>query len=387
MSGLKILNVIGCRPNLIKIAPVLAEMKKSSEINPFLVYTGQHHEEVPPDFFFRDLQIPRPDVCLNVGSGSYARQVALVMQALEGVLLDINPDLVLVLGDTNSTVASCVTAISLGFPVAHVEAGLRNFRRDTPEEINRVMTDSISDFLFATERSAVKNLLFEGRPRNQIFMVGNVMIDTLMLNADRIARSTVLSQNSLGPRSYGVVAMRSAPKDEATTRRVLKAILTLQRNLKLVVPIQAQTSARLDGSGWWPELLSMPNIQTVEPLGYIDFMKLLKESLFVMTDKGAVQEESTALGIPCLTLCESTERIATVTQGTNQLVGTDENKIVTKALEICNGVVFRGGMPDKWDGMTSQRIVSDLMKNQDRIKGLYSSVKQRGICLDMLSHT
>src|SRR4051812_49209755 len=156
MSGFRIVNIIGCRQNLIKIAPVLTEMRKHTEIDPLLVYTGQHYSDATRDVFFRDLQIPRPDVCLNVGAASYARQVALVMQSLEGVLLDMKPDLVAVAGDTNSTVASCVTALSLGFPVAHIEAGLRNFRRDTPEEINRVMTDSISDFLFATERGAVK---------------------------------------------------------------------------------------------------------------------------------------------------------------------------------------------------------------------------------------
>ncbi len=387
MNGLRILSVIGCRPNFIKIAPLMAEMKKHPEIQPVLVHTGQHYDEIMSDVFFRDLDIPKPDVSLNVGSGSYARQVALIIQGLEGVLLDVSPDLVLVVGDVNSTVASCMTAIPLGFPVAHVEAGLRSFDREMPEEINRVLTDSISDLLFATERSAVKNLVCEGRPRNQIHFVGNVMIDTLVMNADKIARSSILSTLALSPRTYAVVTMhRPANVDEpGSLERITKALTELQRHIKLVFPIHPRTAARLDRFGWWQRLISLPQLQLIDPLGYVDFIKLMRESLFVMTDSGGVQEETTALGVPCLTLRENTERPVTVTQGTNQLVGTDESKIVAKALELINGVIFRGGVPEKWDGCASKRIVSLLLKESTKIKSLYNGVKQRGICLDLAS--
>ena len=207
MKSLKILNVIGCRPNFVKIAPLILEMKRHAQIWPFLVHTGQHYDEVMSDVFFRDLAIPQPDVSLRVGSGSPPQQLALVMQGLEKVLRDINPDLVLVVGDVNSTAASSLTAITLGYPVAHVEAGLRSFDREMPEEINRVLTDAISDILFATERSAVENLLHEGKPREQVFFVGNVMIDTLVMNADNIARSTVLRDLRLTPKTYALVTL------------------------------------------------------------------------------------------------------------------------------------------------------------------------------------
>jgi UDP-N-acetylglucosamine 2-epimerase (non-hydrolysing) len=388
MSSLKILNVIGCRPNFIKIAPLMREMKKRAGIEPILVHTGQHYDQAMSDVFFRDLEIPQPDVCLNVGSGSYARQVALILQGLEQVLLDVNPDLVLVVGDVNSTVASALTAIPLGYPVAHVEAGLRSFDREMPEEINRVLTDAVADFLFATERSAVRNLRREGRPPEQIFFVGNVMIDTLVLNADQIARSTILERFSLSPRTYAVVTLHrpSNVDDPRPLERVTKALGRLQRHTRLVFPIHPRTAERLERFGSWRQIASLPNLQVVDPLGYIDFIHLMKQSLFVMTDSGGAQEESTALGVPCLTLRDNTERPVTVTEGTNQLVGTEEEKIVAKGLEIIQGELSRGRIPEKWDGRASERIVSTLLENTEKIKRLYGTVKQRGQCLNMLSH-
>ena len=387
MSSLKILAVIGCRPNFIKIAPMMAEIKKHTEVCPFLVHTGQHYDEVMSDVFFRDLEIPQPDICLSVGSVSKPRQVARIIQGLEDVLLDINPDLVLVVGDVNSTLASALTAVTLGYPVAHVEAGLRSFDREMPEEINRVLTDAIADLLFATEGSAVENLLREGRTPEQIFFVGNVMIDTLRMNADKIARSAILQNLNLSPKTYAVLTLHrpSNVDDPSSLARIAGALEELQRHTRLVFPIHPRTAARLDCLASWQQLSSLPNIQAVAPLGYLDFIQLMKESLFVLTDSGGVQEESTALGVPCLTLRENTERPVTITQGTNQLVGTRKETIVAKGLEIINGGIFRGRIPEKWDGRASERIVSVLLQNAGTIKQLYGAVKKREICLDMLT--
>jgi UDP-N-acetylglucosamine 2-epimerase (non-hydrolysing) len=385
MSALKILNIIGCRTNFIKIMPLIAEMKKYPEIYPLLAYTGQHYDEVSSDVFFRDMEIPQPDVCLNVGSGSHARQAALIIQGLEGVLLDMNPDLVLVAGDVNSTVASSMTAILLGYPVAHVEAGLRSFDREMPEEINRIATDALSDILFTTERNAIRNLLNEGRRREQIFFVGSVIIDTLAMNADKIMRSDVLEHLNLTPRTYAVVSRHRSENvdDPSSLERITKTFGELQRHIRLIFPSHPRTATGLGRYGRWQPIASLPNLQLVDPLGYIDFIKLLKESLFVMTDSGGVQEESTALGIPCLTLREHTECPITVTEGTNQLVGSEEEKIAAKGLEIINGLnglIVRGRIPEKWDGLASTRIASILIKNACRIKQLHAPVRQREIC-------
>lgn len=385
MSGLKILNVVGCRPNFIKIAPLVAEMKKHAEINPLLVHTGQHYDGSMSDVFFRDLELPEPNIYLNVGSGSHARQLALIVQSFEGVLLDVSPDLVLVVGDVNSTIACGLTAIKLGFPVAHVEAGLRSFDREMPEEINRVLTDAISDLLFATERSAVRNLLREGIAEEKIFFVGNVIIDTLLMNSEKIARSAILERLGLKSKSYAAITLHrpSNVDDRAALAQVAAAFEEIQRHVRLVFPVHPRTMARLEQFGIWSRLAALPNLQAVEPLGYIDFMRLIKDSLFVMTDSGGVQEESTALGIPCLTLRDNTERPVTVTQGTNHIVGNRREKIVAEAMKIIGGARIRGRSPEKWDGLSSRRIVNILLKNQEKIKQLYRSVRERGICLDI----
>ena len=387
MSVLKILNVIGCRPNFIKIAPLIAEMNKHPEIDPFLVHTGQHYDEAMSDVFFRDLEIPQPDVCLNVGSGSNPGQMARMMQGLEAVLADINPDLVLVVGDVNSTTASSLTAVSLGYPVAHVEAGLRSFDREMPEEINRVVTDALSDFLFATETSAVENLLREGKPQERIFFVGNVMIDTLAMNTEKIARSTILQELGLSPHSYAVATLHRASNvdDPNALAQIAEALGDLQQHIRLVFPIHPRTALRLHSLRSWQQLASLPNILAVKPLGYLDFIKLTKESMFVLTDSGGVQEESTCLGVPCLTLRKNTERPVTITQGTNQLVGTKHEEILENGLQILNGSICRGRIPEKWDGQASMRIVSVLLQESEMIKRMYGGVRERGICLDMLS--
>ncbi|MBI2816609.1 MAG: UDP-N-acetylglucosamine 2-epimerase (non-hydrolyzing) [Acidobacteria bacterium] len=387
MSAFKILSVIGNARNLIKIAPLIAELKHHSGVCPYLVHTGTQYEQVISDPYFDDLEIPRPDFCLNIGSGSFARQVALMIQELEGVLLDVDPDLVVVLGDVNSTVATSITAVSLGYPVAHIEAGLRTFDREMPEEINGVVTDSVSDLLFTTEPGAVKNLLSEGRPSSRIFFVGNMVIETLLSNADKIARSSVHSRLRLNPRTYAVLTLQRPCTFENADAlsSITAAIEQLQNEIAVVFPLHPSTSTEWERFASWQKILSLANVHTVEPVGYIDFIKLMKESLFVMTDTGSVQDESTALGVPCLTLRESTERPVTVTEGTNQLVGSDYTTIVAKAFEVIRGVIFRGSVPEKWDGLATKRIVSLLLKQEGKIRRMYSAVKQRGICLDLLS--
>jgi UDP-N-acetylglucosamine 2-epimerase (non-hydrolysing) len=348
------------------------------------VHTGQHHDELMSDAFFRDLELPEPTAFLRVGSGSQVHQLAAIAQALEAVLQDIRPDLVLVVGDVTSTLAASLTAVKLGFPVAHVEAGLRSFDRDMPEEINRIVTDAVADFLFATEASAVRNLLREGAPRERIFLVGNVMIDTLFMHMESIDRSAVVERLELEPAKYAVVTLhRPANVDEPEVlRQIAQALEELQDHIRLVFPVHPRTAARLDQFGVFGGGRRGTNLLRVEPLGYVDFMKLVKESAFVMTDSGGVQEESTALGIPCLTLRDSTERPVTVTEGTNRLVGTRRERIVEQALAILAGEKIEGRMPEHWDGAAAKRIVSVLVENQDRIRELHAPVRGRSLWLE-----
>jgi UDP-N-acetylglucosamine 2-epimerase (non-hydrolysing) len=388
MKSFTILNVVGCRPNFIKIAPLLSEMKRHPEIQPVLVHTGQHYDQSMSDVFFKDLEIPAPDFCLEVGSGSYAKQFAQIAERLEGVLQDVAPDLVLVVGDVTSTLAAALTAVSGGRPVAHVEAGLRSVDREMPEEINRVLTDALSDFLFATERGAVANLLREGKYEDQVFFTGNVMIDSLMNHSEAVHRSEILGQLGLTARQYAVLTLHrpSNVDNPQSLQSIAAGLLNIQDRIPLVFPVHPRTALRLQEFRAWEELLSQPGFLTVQPLGYLDFMKLMKESCFVITDSGGVQEETTALGIPCLTLRENTERPVTLTQGTNQLIGTSPDRMVASALKILRGEFSKVSQPEKWDGRASQRIVSTLLENTDGIRRLYRSVRERSSCLNTLKH-
>jgi UDP-N-acetylglucosamine 2-epimerase (non-hydrolysing) len=382
INSLTILSVVGCRPNFIKIAPLMAEMKRHPGIRPYLVHTGQHYDAAMSEVFFRDLDIPSPDICLEVGSASHAKQLALMMQRLEGVMKDVAPDLVLVVGDVTSTLAAALTAASLGYPVAHVEAGLRSFDREMPEEINRVLTDSIADYLFATEESAVSNLLREGRYGDQVFLVGNVMIDSLVGHQDKINRSAILSDLALRPREYALVTLHRAGNVDSpqSLERVGSALAALERHVRLVFPVHPRTASRLEQFHVWDELLSRPNLLMIEPLGYIDFMKLMKESAFVMTDSGGVQEESTAFGVPCLTLRDNTERPVTLTQGTNHLVGLSPERILSVSLKVLSGGVRTPTAVPNWDGHAAPRIISILLQRFDEIQRLHRAVRERS-CL------
>lgn len=356
---MKILAVVGARPNFMKIAPLMWEIKNRDDIDPYLVHTGQHYDERMSKLFFEELKIPRPDIDLGVGSASHAVQTAEVMRRFEPVVLEQKPDAVVVVGDVNSTIACALTAVKLGVPVAHVEAGLRSFDRTMPEEINRILTDAVSHWLFVTEPSGVANLRREGVAEERIHLVGNVMIDTLLACRDLCRRSTVLNELGLEGRPFGVLTLHRPANvdDRAVLGGLLDAIGRLQRELPIVFPVHPRTRKALEGR----DLAAMPDLMVVDPLGYLDFMRLLSDARLVLTDSGGIQEETTVLGVPCLTLRKNTERPITVEQGTNTLVGLDPRRIVAVARQMLTGPRHQGRTPELWDGKAAARIIDVLV--------------------------
>jgi len=357
---LKILGIVGARPNFMKIAPLLREMRRHPQISTVLIHTGQHYDPEMSDFFFRDLEIPLPDLHLGVGSGSQAAQTGKVMVAFEAVLEKSDADLVLVVGDVNSTLACSVVAAKAGVPVAHVEAGLRSFDRSMPEEINRIVTDALATYHFTTSRDADENLLREGAKREGIFFVGNVMIDTLLRFSEKSEASSVRSDLSLDG-DYALMTLhRPSNVDEAAPlRRIFRALEVLGKNLPIVFPVHPRTRRMLEEFG----ISTAPDgLRMVDPLGYLDFIHLEKHARLVLTDSGGIQEETTVLGVPCLTLRENTERPVTLTQGTNVLVGNSTERIVEEATRILRGGGAPRRVPELWDGNASERIVSVLRK-------------------------
>jgi len=368
---MKIANIVGARPNLVKIAPLLREMHKHPEIRPLLVHTGQHYDETLSDVFFRQMGIPEPDVNLGVGSGSHALQTAEILRRVEPFLLDQRPDLVLVVGDVNSTVAAALAAVKLGIPVAHVEAGLRSFDRTMPEEINRLLTDALAGYLFATEQDAVDNLVREGRPRERIYLVGNVMIDALMhflpvAQESRIGHELGLTEGN-GFCAFGLVTLhRPSNVDSAETlRKLLRAIEAVADLLPIVFPVHPRTRERLADL----QIGTHPQLRMTPPIGYLDFLCLLSRARVVLTDSGGIQEETTALGVPCLTLRENTERPVTVTEGTNQIVGKNPAKIIDAVRETLADRTRKERIPRLWDGHAAERIVEVLLREVSRGKG------------------
>jgi UDP-N-acetylglucosamine 2-epimerase (non-hydrolysing) len=359
---LKIINVVGARPNLMKIAPIVREMLKHPDIEQVLVHTGQHYDPNLSDIFFEQLGIPKPDLHLQVGSGSHAVQTAKIMMAFEPVLLDLKPDLVLVVGDVNSTIACTLVASKLGVPVAHVEAGLRSFDRTMPEEINRLGTDALADLLFASEPAGVENLQREGVAPDKIFFVGNVMIDTLLAQYDRAVELSTLADFGLTAGAYALVTLhRPGSVDSAETLQDLVDLLgTIQQRIKVVFPIHPRTQARLRDFDLLGELDAMPNVIITGPQGYLEFLNLMSKAQVVLTDSGGVQEETTILRVPCLTLRPNTERPATITDGTNVLVGHDKRRILHEVGQILDGKTKASTTPQFWDGHAAERIVAIL---------------------------
>jgi UDP-N-acetylglucosamine 2-epimerase (non-hydrolysing) len=359
---LRILSVVGARPNFMKIAPIATELARNPvRFTSLIVHTGQHYDEQLSKVFFDELGIPRPDVNLEVGSGSHAQQTAAIMAAFEPVLIETKPDVVLVVGDVNSTIACALVAAKMGVTVAHVEAGLRSFDRTMPEEINRVLTDQISDLLFTTEASAADNLAREGVAPGKIHFVGNVMIDTLLVHRSRARALGVPARLGLAARGYGLLTLHrpSNVDDPAVFSRLLRAIGAISADLPILFPVHPRTRSVVMASAEAAALVQDGRLRLLEPLGYLDFLGLMEDCRVALTDSGGIQEETTILGVPCLTLRENTERPITVTHGTNQIVGTDPDKILAawRGLQGRSHVQMTQPM---WDGKAASRIVDVL---------------------------
>jgi len=379
---MKILNVVGARPNFVKIAPLISEMRKNPDIKPLLVHTGQHYDTEMSDSFFRDLDIPQPKYHLHVTPGSSASQVSEIMGRLEPVMVKERPDAVLVVGDVNSTLAGALTAAKLGVPVAHVEAGLRSFDRSMPEEINRVVTDAIADLLFVSEPSGVENLRREGRPAERVFLVGNVMIDTLKRALARTGSAAAGQEHTSGPR-YAVLTLhrQGLVDDPALFSRIWSVLQEMGRRIPIIFPVHPRTQLRLRGMGFEPSPgygrgNGPGGLHMVPPLGYLEFLSLQKQAAFVLTDSGGVQEETTALGVPCLTLRENTERPFTVTDGTNKIVGLDPERIRREVERLLSGEARQGSVPRLWDGRAAERIVRILCDHFQTGRESYRSPKE-----------
>lgn len=358
---MKIFNVVGARPNFMKIAPVVDEMKKTPELNGVLVHTGQHYDEGMSDVFFRDLGIPVPDVYLGVGSGTHAEQTARIMVAFEKICVDQKPDLVIVVGDVNSTMACSIVAAKLLIPVAHVEAGLRSFDRTMPEEINRLVTDALASLLFTTSRDADENLKHEGVDPEKIHFVGNVMIDTLMRHRKKAEALDVMSRFEVQPGKFALVTLhRPSNVDEPEVLRgILESLNEISQTMPVIFPIHPRTAKRIREFGF-----DATNIRTIDPLGYLEFLNLTSNAGIVLTDSGGLQEETTILGVPCLTLRHNTERPVTITHGTNIMAGPDKARILDAFRRVVSGDWKPSGPPEYWDGRAAERIVRVIRDNR-----------------------
>ncbi len=354
--------VCGARPNFMKVAPILAAMKKSGRLSPYLVHTGQHYDEKMSKSFFDLLNIPRPDIDLEVGSGTHAEQTGKIMVAFEKVCQSEKPDLVLVVGDVNSTMACTITAKKLWIPVAHVEAGLRSFDMKMPEEINRMVTDAICDLFFTTDPDANANLKTAGVEASKIHFAGNVMIDTLLANLEKARDNSILEDLGVTRKKYAFLTMHrpSNVDNQEILHALLGAFEYIQKKIPIVFPAHPRTLKMMDAFGFFPWLKSMENLKVCEPLNYHQMLKLNSESLFALTDSGGLQEETTVLGIPCITMRENTERPVTVEVGTSEVVGADPEKIKSAADRILAGRWKKGGIPEGWDGKAGERIVRGI---------------------------
>jgi UDP-N-acetylglucosamine 2-epimerase (non-hydrolysing) len=344
--------VAGARPNFMKVAPLMKALSQRAEFEPLLIHTGQHYDDNMSGQFFRDLGIPAPRFHLEVGSGSHAGQTAEIMKRIEPVLLECQPRGLVVVGDVNSTMAGALVAKKMGIDVVHVEAGLRSFDRTMPEEINRVVTDSISDLLLVTEESGRTNLLREGIAPEKIHLVGNLMIDSLRANLEQARKSDIQARLGIDDRPYGLVTLHRPANvdDEATLQGILGALEIIAQDVPLYWPVHPRTRARLEAGG----AANSRGIHLLNPLGYLDFLCLQANSTIVLTDSGGVQEETTVLGVDCLTLRDNTERPVTIELGTNRLAGTRRDSILAAWRETRNSPK-KGQLPPLWDGQAGAR--------------------------------
>jgi UDP-N-acetylglucosamine 2-epimerase (non-hydrolysing) len=366
---MRIALVAGARPNFVKIAPIQAALRPVEDIETLVVHTGQHYDDPMSAAFFRELSIPEPDHMLGVGSAPHAVQTARIMEAFDR-LLDAEPvDVVVVVGDVNSTVACSLTAVKRSIPVAHVEAGLRSFDWSMPEEINRIVTDAVSTLLFTPSRDGDENLKREGKAEDEIFFVGNVMVDTLLKFKDEAeARSGIRDELGLSADEYCVLTLHrpSNVDDHSVFDGILGAVSTIAERIPVVYPMHPRSSKMMEAAGLLERARGISGLRLSGPLGYLDFIGLLSRARFAMTDSGGVQEETTVLGVPCLTLRPNTERPVTICEGTNELVGTDPRAIVESALRIIDAPGKpESRLPELWDGKASERI-TDILRRKGR---------------------
>jgi UDP-N-acetylglucosamine 2-epimerase (non-hydrolysing) len=355
---MKILNVVGARPNFMKMAPLVRCLNERG-IENMLLHTGQHYDDNMSKVFFEDLRMPQPDIYLGIGSGSHAEQTARVMVEFEQVCLDQKPDLIVVVGDVNSTLACSIVGAKLWIPVAHVEAGLRSFDLKMPEEINRIVTDRLAEILLTPSPDGDENLLKEGADPSRIHRVGNIMIDSLVANLERAKESKVLGDLGLEPKRFGVLTLHrpSNVDDPATLMRIMGVLHEIAEELPIVFSCHPRTAERLAKIPEYAALAGRGDLRILDPLGYLDFLHLYSHSRIVLTDSGGLQEETTFLRIPCLTIRENTERPITITEGTNTLVGSDPDRIRTAARAALDDSGADARAPDLWDGKTAERIV------------------------------
>ncbi|MDP2365915.1 MAG: UDP-N-acetylglucosamine 2-epimerase (non-hydrolyzing) [Ignavibacteria bacterium] len=368
---LKIISVVGARPNFMKVAPIHDAInnynKKNADSNQKKIdhkicHTGQHYDEKMSQVFFDQLGLPKPDFYLGIGGGSHAEQTAKIMIEFEKVLIEEKPNLLIVVGDVNSTIACSLTAAKLGIKIAHVEAGLRSYDRAMPEEINRLLTDTISDYLFVTEPSGLENLKKEGIDDSKVHFVGHVMIDSLIKFLPKADTSDILELFGLEKQNYILTTMHR-PSNVDVAENLKEMILMFNRfaeKKKVVFPIHPRTRKNIESHGLMGEL--SPNLILTDPIGYIDFIALIKNAELILTDSGGIQEESTYLGVQCITIRRTTERPVTVTVGTNQLVGDNFNEAESVANRVLNGELKKGKIPELWDGKAAERIVEVLVR-------------------------
>jgi len=357
---MKIIHVVGARPNFMKAAPVLAAFKKRINVQQLLVHTGQHYDKNMSDIFFEELELPQPDINLGVGSSSHAKQTAEIMIQFEQVVLDEKPDWVLVYGDINSTVAATMVCSKLGIRTAHVEAGLRSFDRTMPEEVNRLITDAITDLLLTPSVDGDENLQNEGVASQKVYFVGNVMIDTLIRLLPKAEAQNTLENFALSAQKYGLITLHrpSNVDDPQILPQIIETLVEISQDLPLIFPIHPRTRKRMADMGL---SVDESRLQLANPLGYLDFLALQKYAKLILTDSGGIQEESTYLGVPCLTVRENTERPVTVTLGTNILVGQDMEKLRSETTRILSGNAKIGQIPPLWDGKAGERIADVIL--------------------------
>ena len=368
---MKIILVAGARPNFMKIAPLVWELRRRREalkldiIEYLFVHTGQHYDIEMSKIFFNDLNLPYPDINLGVGSASHAVQTAKIMIKFEEVCLKEKPDIIIVVGDVNSTIACTLVASKLGINTAHIEAGLRSFDRSMPEEINRILTDSISDYLFTTCRDANENLKREGIPKEKIFFVGNIMIDSLKRYQATSEKINTYKKYGLVKSNYALLTLHRPSNVDAkdSLKDILNAIEEISNYIPVSFPIHPRTEKFIKKFGLSKFLADKNSIILNNPLGYLEFLSLMINSKFVLTDSGGIQEETTALGIPCLTLRNNTERPITISEGTNIIVGNSRDKIISESMKIIKGQNKKHStIPELWDGNTAKRIINILLE-------------------------